>query len=238
MTNIVIPAMGKSTFYKDSYFPKHLYEICGKTMLEFVVEDYREIEDSKYLFVFDEGGCLRFHVDASAHMLAPDSAIIRLANNTRGALCTSLMAVEYIDNDNPLIIGNRDQIIDIDYVEVISYFRRNHFDAGVITFPSVHPRWSYARIAGTEVVEVAEKRPISKEAIAGFYYFAQGRDFVLAAKKALMKQNSYEDNYYLSASINELILMNKRVGFYHIDAGQYHSFYSPAKVKEYEEKRK
>lgn len=240
MINVLLPAMGTSTFYKDSYFPKPLYEINGKTMLELVVENYKELDPNQYIFVFSEEDCLKFHLDSSAKLLSPASRVIKLRNQTAGALCTSLMAVEYINEDDSLIIANSDQIIDVDYKKVIEHFESQGDDAGIITFPNIHPRWSYARKDENEneIVEVAEKRPISKDAIAGFYYFKRGGDFIEAAKKALIKQNNLDGKYYISASINEMILMGKRVGYFDIEKEQYKSFYSPAKVKEYEESLK
>lgn len=235
MINVLLPAMGTSTFFKDSYFPKPLVEIKGKTMLELVVEDYSKLEPKNYIFVFSEEECLKFHMDSSVKILTPASRVIKLHNQTAGALCSCLMAVEYINDDTPLLIANSDQIIDVDYREVMNHFEDMNADAGVITFPSIHPRWSYARKRGDEIVEVAEKRPLSKDAIAGFYYYRKGKDFVEAAQKALIKQNNLDGRYYISASINELILWGKKVGFYDIGKEQYKSFYSPAKIKEYEE---
>ena len=40
--------------------------------------------------------------------------------------------------------------------------------------------------------------------------------------------------YYISSSLNELVLMNKKIGCYEIEKEQYHSFYSPEKIREYE----
>lgn len=238
MINVLLPAMGTSTFYKDSYFPKPLYEINGKTMLELVVENFKELAPKQYIFVFSEEDCLKFHLDSSAKLLSPASRVIKLRNQTAGALCTSLMAVEYINDDISLIIANSDQIIDVDYQKVIEHFEAEGDDAGIITFPNIHPRWSYARKVDNEIVEVAEKRPLSKNAIAGFYYYKHGSDFIEAAKKALIKQNNMEGKYYISASINEMILMGKKIGYFDIEKEQYKSFYSPAKVKEYEESLK
>lgn len=235
MINVLLPAMGTSAFFKDAYFPKPLTEIKGKTMLEMVIEDYKELNPKNYVFVFSDEDCKKFHIDASAKILSPASQVIKLSNQTAGALCTCLMAVQYINDDTSLIIANSDQIIETDYTRVIEHFEKMNADAGVITFPSVHPRWSYARKAGDEVVEVAEKRPLSKDAIAGFYYFKKGSDFVQAAKNALMKQNNLDGKYYISASINELILLGKKVGYFEIEKEQYRSFYSPAKIKEYED---
>ena len=235
MINILLPAMGKSTFFKDSYFPKSLYEINGKTMLELVIDNYKDLNPKHFIFVFAEDECMKFHLDSSARILTTSGNVIKLRSQTAGALCTCLMAIEYINNDDPLIIANSDQIIEVDYTEIIKTFETNDDDAGVITFPSIHPRWSYVRKEGSMVIEVAEKRPISRDAVAGFYYYRKGRDFIEAAKQALRKGNSLEENYYISASINELILMGKKVSAYSIEKKQYKSFYSPDKIKEYEE---
>lgn len=235
MINVLLPFMGTSTFFKDSYFPKPLVEINGQTMLEMVVDNYSVFEQKNYIFVFSDEECKRFHLDVSAEILAPKSRIIKLRNQTAGALCTCLMAVEHINDDTPLLIANSDQIIDVDYREVIRHYEEVGADAGVITFPSIHPRWSYVHKKRDEIVEVAEKRPLSRNAIAGFYYYKKGSDFVNAAKTVLLKQNNLEGRYYISASMNELILAGKKVGYFDIKKEQYKSFYSPAKIKEYEE---
>ena len=238
MINVLIPAMGNSEFFKDSYFPKILTEISGETMLERVVEDYRDLESVNFIFVFHEEDCRRFHMDDSVRILAPSSHVIKLSNQTAGALCTCLMAIDLIDKEEPLIIANCDQIIDVAYGEVISSFDEGGYDAGVITFPSVHPRWSYALVRDCAVVEIAEKRPISRHAIAGFYYYAKGADYIDAARRALLKQNSLDGRYYISATMNEMILQGSKIGYYEIGKEQYNSFYSPAKIKEYEDKEK
>ena len=52
MINVLLPSMGTSSFFKDSYFPKPMYEIKGRTMLELVVDDYAELEPKNYIFIF------------------------------------------------------------------------------------------------------------------------------------------------------------------------------------------
>lgn len=234
MINVLIPAMGYSNFFKDSYFPKPLIEINGKTILETVVCNYDSLKDKNFIFIFNDDECKKFHLDSSVKILSPNCKVIKLINQTAGALCTSLMAIDFINNDAPLIIANSDQLINIDYSSVVAFFNNNSLDAGLITFPDIHPRWSYARVKDNNVVEVAEKRPISKEAIAGFYYYQKGCYFVEAAQKVILKQNSLEGRYYISSSINELILEGKKIGIYNIQKSQYFSFYSPSKIKEYE----
>lgn len=235
MINILLPSIDTSSFFKDSYFPKPLYEIKGKTMLEMVVDNYSSLKSKNFTFIFADKDCQKFHLDDSARILSGSSSVIKLQNQTAGALCTCLMAIDHINNNTPLIIANSDQYIYVDYEKVLAYFVKAKADAGIITFSSIHPRWSYALIKDDEVIEVAEKRPFTKNAIAGFYYFSKGSDFIEAAKIVLVKKNSLEGKYYISSSLNELILMGKKVGYYQIEADQYKSFYSPAKIKEYED---
>jgi len=235
MINILLPAMGKSMFFNDYYFPKLMLEVGGETVLEKIVDNYSSIADKHFVFVLGQKDCAEFHIDQSARIITePDSSIIVLKNQTAGALCTCLLAINVINNDDPLIIANYDQVIDVDYKAVIDDFSERNLDAGLITFSSIHPQWSYARMEGDLVIETAEKRPISKHAIAGFYFYSHGSDFVEAAKNTIMKDNSLNGKYYISASMNELILMNKKIGIYEIDRSAYHSFYSPEKIREYE----
>lgn len=238
MINILLPAMGDSMFFKDYYFPKLMLEVDGDTILEKVIQNYSCIDEKHFVFVLSQKDCTEFHIDQSARIITePDSSFIVLKNQTKGALCTCLLAINEINDSTPLLIANCDQIIDVDYKEVIDEFQNRELDAGVITFPSIHPRWSYVRMEGSNVIEVAEKRPLSKHAIAGAYYFRRGSDFIEAAKRVIMKENSLSGKYYVSASLNEMILMNKKVGCFEIGKHQYHSFYSPEKIREYEEGR-
>lgn len=235
MINILLPAMGNSMFFKDYYFPKLMLEIGGETVLEKIIGNYANLREKHFVFVLNQKDCMDFHIDKSAKIITDlESSIIILKNQTGGALCTCLLAIKEINTNEPLVIANCDQIIDVDYKDVLEYFESKDYDAGVITFPSIHPRWSYVRMENEYVIEVAEKRPLSKHAIAGFYYFKHGADFIEAAKRTILKENSLNDKYYISCSLNEMILMNKRVGIYEIDKEKYHSFYSPDKIREYE----
>ena len=235
MINVLLPAMGDSTFFKDYFFPKLMLEVRGLTVLERVISNFASLENKHFIFVLSEKECNEFHIDQSARIITePDSDIIVLKNQTKGALCTCLIAADYINNDDPLIIANFDQIIDVNYNLVVNEFEEKKFAGGVITFPSIHPRWSYVRKEGENVIEVAEKRPLSKNAIAGFYYYSHGRDFICSAESAILKKNNCSGKYYISSSLNEMILKNKKIGTFEVDKEQYHSFYSPEKIREYE----
>ena len=144
------------------------------------------------------------------------------------------MAISYINNGDELLVSNHDQTFDCSMEEIRRFFLASGADCGVVTFECVHPRWSYIRLEGENVVEAAEKRPISKHAIAGLYYFRKGEDFVESAKRTIRKGKSYNGKFFLSAAVNEMILMNKRVLHYEVDGAEYHTFYTPQQIELYE----
>lgn len=232
--HVLIPSAGASEFFRDSYYPKTLVEVAGRPMLQRVIDEYRCLPDVRYVFVFQEEECRRFHTDNIARLLTEGNCdVIMIRERTMGALCTCLLAADYINNDERLIIANNDEVRDVDYVRVLSWFDRDG-DAGVISFENYHPRWTYIRTEGDYVIEVAEKRPISKLAVTGFYYFRHGSDFVEAAKQNIRKGNTNNGIYYVSGALNELILKNKRIRHFPIEAENYHSLYSMERVKQYE----
>lgn len=233
--NILIPSAGASEFFKDSYYPKVLMEVDGRSMIQRVVDEYADIRDVHYIIVLQEEECMRFHTDNIARLVTDGNCdVVQLKSGTAGALCTCLMAVEYVNTEDPLIIVNNDEIRDVDYSDVLSFFASAQADAGLISFENIHPRWTYIRTEGGCVVEVVEKKPISKKAVTGFYYFRHGSEFIDAAKKKIKKGNAGSGVFYVSGSLNELILNHKKVVFYPIEAQQYHSLYSMEKIKEYE----
>lgn len=237
MINIMIPMAGKSQYFSESEFPfpKPLIEIGQRTVIEHVIQNLSSAgPDVQFIFVLSSADCRKFHLDSTLNIITDHKCkIVRLDNETRGAACSALMAISHIANDHPLIIANSDQLFDDSLKDLIAGLR--DADAGVLTFESVHPRWSYVRLNEQGlVVETAEKRPISRHAIAGLYHFRHGRDFVEAAMRMIQKDSSINGNFYIAPTLNEMILQGKKVKTVKVDVHRYHTFYTPQKIKEYE----
>lgn len=238
MINILIPASKRADFFKGSEYPRILFEVNGRTMLQQAIEEYSGLEGARFVFTFLREECRKFHFDKVARLITGGNCeVVRVNGQTGGGLCSCLMCVEHIGNGDELIISNFDQVIDVDYGAVLGRFRERGADAGVISFENFHPQWSYIRTEGELVVESAAKRPISKNAIAGFCYFRHGADFVEAAKRVLFKGRADGLPYYVSDSLNELVLDGKRVLHYPIETSAYHKFRILEDVKNYEEGR-
>lgn len=239
MLNILMPLSGGSKFFdRDEYvYPKMLIEIQGKPMVQHAIENFQKLqEDIQFVFVVRSSDCIEFHLDDTLRLLTDGKCkIIALDRDTKGAACSSLLAVDFINNGDSLVISNFDQLFECDLKAFLDQLRFSECDAGCLTFSSAHPRWSYALLDDRgRLLEAAEKRPLSRNAIAGFYYFRYGYDFVSAAQSMIRKSCSNSDAFYISLTFNELILSGKRVNAIAVPNSKYHSFYAPQKIEEYE----
>lgn len=235
MLNIVVPMAGKSFFFDENKdgFVKPFIEICGKTMLEWFIESFSSIKDKRFIFVLKEGDIFAYGLDEAIRVLTQgQSEIISLKNETMGMVCSAMMAIDSIDDDKPLLLVNYDQIFTLNLNEKLKEFWG--FDAGVLTFDSIHPRYAYVKCENNFVVQAFEKKPVSRQAVAGFYYFSKGGLFMEAAKNTIRKESHYQGKYFPSLLLNELVLQNKRIIALSIDKNCYHTFYSFKKIEEYE----
>jgi dTDP-glucose pyrophosphorylase len=237
--NILIPIAGEDRFFKpdEYFFPKPLVEIAGTPMIELCVRTLvRQFPDARFIFIVQDAHCTKYSLDGMLRILTHDRCtIVRLNQHTQGALCSALLAIDGIPQDEPLAIVNGDQIIDADLGAFVDSTAAAEHDAAVVTFESLHPRWSFVNLDSAGFVrEAAEKRVISRNAIAGFYYFRTGKLFVDAALRTLEYETGVDGTYFISQTLNNLVLEGRKIASHRIDTGAYHSFYSPQKVQEYE----
>ena len=238
--NVLVLMAGPSDKYREAghTFPKNLIEIAERPVIEHVVDNLCGLlrGDARLILALRRDENLRFHTDRVAQLLAPGVTIYEVGDKTAGAACSALLAIEHIDNDAPLVVTNGDQIILADLAAAVADFQQRGLDGGVIVFDGVHPRWSFVRCnAAGLVVEAAEKRPISRLATAGFYYFARGRDFVRAAQHMILKDAHVEGAFYVCPAYNELLLENARVGIHPIPRSAYFSLATPQGAQAYDE---
>ena len=236
--NIVIPIADSGKLFESQGYPfaKPVTEIDGKPLVEHAFDCLKDISDARFIFVIRKEDDLRFHLKEMLHLLDPNAVVIQATGATAGAACTVLLAVEYIANEEELIIANGDQVLEFDVYNEIQSFRDRNLDGATIVFDSVHPRWSFVKTdADGIVVEAAEKRPVSRNATAGFYYYSKGRYFVEAAQNMIRKNAGVNGAFFVCPAFNEMILDQKTVGISRIDRSQYVSLATPQAIEEYEQ---
>ena len=168
-------------------------------------------------------------------LLVPKVKIIIAEGETKGSACTCLLGVDEIKDEESLIITGADQIVNEDLDKVIKFFEKNNYDAGTIIFENIHPRWSYVKLDDNNlVIQASEKRPISKNATTGFYYYKKGKYFIESAINMIKKGASVKGQYYVAPSLNELVLKQKIIGVYKIDESDYFNLSGEDGREEYE----
>lgn len=236
--NILLPLAGPTKAFDTADYPhgKHLIELAGRPLIQHIVENLRTIPHEKFIFIIRREDAARYHLDQVLRLLEPEAQQIIVPAETAGAACSALLAAQFIDNDQPLLIANADQAIEADLAGIISEFRFGGYDGGTVVFDSVHPRWSYVMTDEQGlVVEAAEKRPLGRNATAGLYYFSQGHTFVRSAFGMIRKDASVGGTFYVCPVFNEMVLAGARIGVRRIRREAYFSLATPQGVEQYEQ---
>ncbi len=237
MKGLILFSGDDKAFKESGYlYPKNLTEINGTPMIENVLKGFGSIIENcdQLLLTMRQNEIDKYHTSQVARLLYPEAKIVSVPNIAQGAACAVLLAASDIDNDEELVVMNGDIIIEEMLMPAIEDFRKRDLDGGAITIESVHPRWSFVKCdEDGYMIEAAEKRPISKNATVGIYYYKHGKDYVEAAKNMIRKDACVNGIFYICPAFNELILMQKKLGIYMINRENNYSLANPDGVEAY-----
>ena len=201
--NIIIPMSGAGLYEASAggIYPKILTEVAGKTLLEHALTPFAGLgSDARFIFMVPKIERKALSLDAIIKIVVPgEYNIIDINGDTGGALCTCLLALDTMNADDELIISSADHHLSEDISAALAFYRENKADAGVLTFESVHPKWSYALLN-----ERAEVR------------------------------NQINGQYFVSSTINEMILAGQTVLAKPLAGGVYYNFYDSHSIKVFE----
>ena len=213
--NIIVPMAGKGSRFKEAGYTdsKPFIDINGKPMIQRVIENLNIEFDGKFKFIII---CLKEDYEKYDFSKFEDWIghgfynVIVLEELTEGAAQTVLCAKDLIDNDIPLLTFNSDQMIDYNPKETFERFEK--YDGGIPCFYGEGTEWSYARYGEDGYVEeVAEKRQISNNATAGYYYWKRGSDFVKYAEQMIEYNDRINNEFYVAPVYNWAIKDGKKI---------------------------
>lgn len=190
-----------SRFEEKGYsLPKPLIDVDGMPMIKRVVDSLNI--NGNYIFIVQKEHSVKYHLMDYLDEIAPGCRIIEIDGVTDGAARTTLVAKDLINNDQPLIIANSDQVVVWDSFVFESLLGSQ--DA-IALFYANDPKWSYAQIDNDRVVRVAEKEVISNNASVGIYGFQHGADYVKYAEQMISKNIKTNNEFYVCPVYNEAI---------------------------------
>jgi beta-phosphoglucomutase-like phosphatase (HAD superfamily)/dTDP-glucose pyrophosphorylase len=204
--NVLIPMAGEgSRFRLVGYdMPKPLIKVNDKSMIELVIDNIGI--DAHYIFVARKEDEEKHNISGHLSLMCKDFTLILQEGRLDGAAKSALLAIDYIDNDSPLIIANSDQYAVWNSKRTIKEFIRSGIDGGILTFDATDSKWSFVKQNKFGFVgAVAEKNAISNEATCGIYYWKTGKDFVKYTNKMILSENKTNNEFYICPVYNEAI---------------------------------
>jgi dTDP-glucose pyrophosphorylase len=234
--NILILAAGHPEFdTRDGHYPLSLTEVDGAPIIERIVNSCKVLGAKNIIFALRKEDANRYHLDNVVSLLSPNAIVLKVKGNTPGAACTALLAAAHIDNCQELLVMSANELVDLDLKDFVKNCRDRHLDAATVTFPSIHPRYSYVRLNKDGLVtEATEKNPISNHATAGLYWYARGKDFVAAVKNMIRKDAHVDGLFYICPAFNEMVLNQAKIGTHSIEAKKYHPLKTERQLQQFE----
>lgn len=211
--NIVIPMAGLgSRFAVAGYtLPKPLIEIHGIPMIRWVIANLTPAVPHKFIFVAQNRHISKYDLEVKLNQWAPGSELLGLDEPTDGAARTVLVARDFIENGDPLLIANSDQWVQANINDFVLEMTSQSIDGLIMTMKADDPKWSFiAKDSLGFVTNVVEKEVISDDATVGIYGFSRGSDFVSAARQMIEEKSIVRGEYFVAPVYNSLIARESR----------------------------
>lgn len=130
----------------------------------------------------------------------PEAKIVELDHVMDGTVCSVLEAREHWQDGSSIFIANCDQ-----YVEWDTTMLDPSHDASIATFKLQEgdPKWSYVEMINEPYVErVVAKEAISTDAVVGWYYWKDGRDYERCAEAMIAADDRVKGEFYVCPVYN------------------------------------
>ena len=175
MINVVITMGGIGKRFLDAGYsiPKYMIEAKGRTLFEWSLISLDAMKDhvEKYIFVVlknDKVDVEEFITNNCKSLGLKNFSIIVLDSLTDGQATSALMAKEYWNREEGLLVYNIDTYVEPGEMT----FEELHGDGFIPCFNAPGDHWSFVRLDDTgKVVEIKEKERISDHCTVGAYYF-------------------------------------------------------------------
>ena len=235
MINIVIPMAGAGSRFADAGYttPKPFIDVCSTAMIERVLDNLK-LDNARYILIARDEHLASEKASFERLREKYNCEILTVDKLTEGAACTILLSCWLINNDEPLLLANSDQIVEMDMGDFIRDSVERKLDGSILTFPANHSKWSYAKIdSNGHLVELREKEVISEHATVGLYYYQRGNDFVNSAIQMIANNDRVNNEFYTAPAYNYAVAKGLTIGIYGIQESQMYGLGTPEDLEIY-----
>lgn len=217
--NIIIPMAGRGSRTNDlTSIPKPLIPIKGKSMIDWVIKSLKL--KGNYFFITRRYAYKEWNVQLNKILdnTCPGCKIIEIDYITEGPACSALIPKNDINNNEPLIVVNCDQIMHWDSQKFLETCNREDLDGVLVTQNKSTIKNSYIALDEKGYgIAVKEKEIISSHALTGLHFWKKGRYFVESTEEMIAKNIRYNNEFYIAPTYNFLIDKNLKIGIHEIE---------------------
>jgi RpiB/LacA/LacB family sugar-phosphate isomerase len=202
--NILLPIAGKAQRFLDAGYtlPKPLIMAKNKQIIDWAMESIDLECLGKKGYTYTLIFAVRFeHISNFAidellrEKFGDEIEIVVVDHDTDGSVSTCMLAEDYINNKDGLLIYTPDVYFQDSFK--LTEIPLNS-DGHILTFKANSPAHSYIRKDSNDfVVEAREKEVISDEAAVGVYYFKRGDEFMEYATEMVECDYRTKGEFYI-----------------------------------------
>lgn len=243
-TTNMIPLAGAGSRFKHEGYkePKPLINVSGKPML-IQASECLPVSD-KQIFI-----CLNEHLESyelskNIYDRYQSAKIIPIEQLTEGQAQTCMLASQYLNEEEPLLISACDNGVLWDFEKYYELLKDNTVDVIIWGFKNHvsserNPEmYGWIKIDENDNVKaVSVKKPISDNpfndhAIVGTFYFKKAKYFLESCRRLFDKNIRVNGEFYVDSAINELIEIGLNAKVFEVS--QYVCWGTPSDLKTFE----
>jgi len=232
--NIVIPMAGLGNRFKIEGYDdiKPMIKIGGRTMIERVIDSLNF--DGQYIFIVNTQNKQGEDLKSLLKNITNNPIIIEIDYLTEGPANTALLAKDYINNEEPLIVTNCDQIMEWDIDKFKQHVQLTNCDGTVVTYTTTTNKNSYVELDknGT-AIKFYEKEVVGDVSLNGIHFWKKGIYFIESAESMIKNGIRVNNEFYVSLTYNQLIEKGFKIDNYHIPNDNHWSVGTPSDLKKY-----
>ena len=248
---ILIPMAGAGQRFADAGYQVHKPAIMTidrftgeeKPMVVCATGDLPGVaEDGSNVIYVDRTFHKEDDVEDVIRQYYPKAQFITIDHLTEGQACTCMLAEEYLDPQEPLLIAGCDNGMDIDteaFAQLTGecdciVFTYRHNEA-VLANPNAYG-WMLTddsgNITGTSIKKAISDTPMEDPAVVATFWFREARIFLEATKKMIAENDRINNEFYVDQTVKHVLDLGYKAKIFDID--RYVGWGTPADYEGYQ----
>ena len=225
--HIIIPMSGMGNRFLEAGYtePKPLIKVEGKPIIEHVINLFPG--ETKFTFICNSLHMNETNMKAVLNKICPTGQIIEIANHKKGPVYAVSQILEYIEDDEEIIVNYCDFGTYWNYEDFLKHTRDRKADGAIPSYRGFHPHmlgttnYAFIKDLNQWLIEIKEKEPFTENrmneyASNGTYYFKKGEFLKKYFTEILNTNININGEYYVSLIFNLLVRDGLKVSVYEI----------------------